>query len=245
MSDRIPQSSADFFGYTKKVHLTLIAAPEVVAIPIQENNEPLVDIMDNNELVFDEVYNQPHIGSLVRRAVLKKLLAAQRSLPSGLQIQIREGYRPLEVQKNYWDEYCAKLETKYPTWSQEQIRDEAMRFVAPPDIVPPHTTGGAVDLTLVHMLGASLYMGKSIYKGKSLDMGTDMNDEEASLNKASYTANPNISTEARKNRDLLVKAMTGVGFINYPTEWWHWSYGDRYWAHQTKSAHAIYGTVLR
>jgi D-alanyl-D-alanine dipeptidase len=24
--------------------------------------------------------------------------------------------------------------------------------------------------------------------------------------------------------------MCGAGFVNYPPEWWHWSYGDKYWA---------------
>jgi D-alanyl-D-alanine dipeptidase len=28
---------------------------------------------------------------------------------------------------------------------------------------------------------------------------------------------------------------------NYPTEWWHWSSGDRYWALITKADNAIYG----
>jgi D-alanyl-D-alanine dipeptidase len=38
---------------------------------------------------------------------------------------------------------------------------------------------------------------------------------------------------------LLVTAMTSVGFVNYAHEWWHYSYGDRYWAYATDSA-AIY-----
>jgi len=29
--------------------------------------------------------------------------------------------------------------------------------------------------------------------------------------------------------------------VNYPTEWWHWSYGDRYWAFVTGAPHALYG----
>ena len=35
----------------------------------------------------------------------------------------------------------------------------------------------------------------------------------------------------------------GAGLVNYPTEWWHWSYGDRYWALVTGAAHALYGPV--
>jgi D-alanyl-D-alanine dipeptidase len=30
-----------------------------------------------------------------------------------------------------------------------------------------------------------------------------------------------------------------------PTEWWHWSYGDRYWAMASGRGSAIYGPVTR
>jgi hypothetical protein len=39
-----------------------------------------------------------------------------------------------------------------------------------------------------------------------------------------------LSRSARRNRDLLAEVMVGAGFVNYPTEWWHWSFGDRCWA---------------
>ena len=35
----------------------------------------------------------------------------------------------------------------------------------------------------------------------------------------------------------------GAGLVNYPTEWWHWSYGDRYWALLTGAPAALYGPV--
>ena len=52
-----------------------------------------------------------------------------------------------------------------------------------------------------------------------------------------------LSDEARHNRDLLARAMGGAGFVNYPTEWWHWSYGDRYWALISNADRAVYGPV--
>jgi D-alanyl-D-alanine dipeptidase len=33
-----------------------------------------------------------------------------------------------------------------------------------------------------------------------------------------------------------------VDFINYPGEWWHWSYGDKYWAF-IKGKDAIYNQI--
>ena len=38
------------------------------------------------------------------------------------------------------------------------------------------------------------------------------------------------------------RAMHGAGFVNYPHEWWHWSYGDRFWGCMTGRA-AIYDSV--
>ncbi len=35
--------------------------------------------------------------------------------------------------------------------------------------------------------------------------------------------------------------LTAAGLVNYPTEWWHWSFGDRYWALATGKAAALYG----
>jgi D-alanyl-D-alanine dipeptidase len=37
--------------------------------------------------------------------------------------------------------------------------------------------------------------------------------------------------------------LDGAGLVNYPTEWWHWSFGDRYWALTTGAAAAVYGPL--
>jgi D-alanyl-D-alanine dipeptidase len=58
---------------------------------------------------------------------------------------------------------------------------------------------------------------------------------------ACYTRAGNISEEARAHREILGAALTSAGMVNYPTEWWHWSYGDRYWALETGAAAARYG----
>jgi zinc D-Ala-D-Ala dipeptidase len=35
--------------------------------------------------------------------------------------------------------------------------------------------------------------------------------------------------------------LADIGYINYPAEWWHWSYGERYWAFQASHDSALYG----
>jgi D-alanyl-D-alanine dipeptidase len=41
---------------------------------------------------------------------------------------------------------------------------------------------------------------------------------------------PKILIEAQHNRNLMSAALAAVGFVNYPTEYWQWSFGDIYWA---------------
>ncbi|WUE06618.1 hypothetical protein OHA25_56745 [Nonomuraea sp. NBC_00507] len=42
-----------------------------------------------------------------------------------------------------------------------------------------------------------------------------------------YTDSTAISAEARSNRRILGNALASAGFVNYPTEWSHWSFGER------------------
>jgi zinc D-Ala-D-Ala dipeptidase len=37
--------------------------------------------------------------------------------------------------------------------------------------------------------------------------------------------------------------MEESGFVCYPSEWWHWSYGDKYWAFLTNNESALYSPV--
>jgi D-alanyl-D-alanine dipeptidase len=48
---------------------------------------------------------------------------------------------------------------------------------------------------------------------------------------------------ARGHRHTLGTALSRAGLINLPTAWWHWSFGDPYWAPVTGARAAIYGPV--
>jgi zinc D-Ala-D-Ala dipeptidase len=52
-----------------------------------------------------------------------------------------------------------------------------------------------------------------------------------------------LSETAWGNRELLRRAMGGAGFTNYPSEWWHWSYGDQGWAYRGGHFRALYGAI--
>ncbi len=130
------------------------------------------------------------------------------------------------------------MQNLYPEWSHDQIFEETTKLVSPvinrdgtPN-VPPHSTGGAVDVYLIHETGQLVDMG--------IEVKDWMEDKDGAL---SQTDSHHISAKAQLYRNIMSKALSSVGFINYATEYWHWSYGDRYWAHLTGQSHAIYGTV--
>jgi zinc D-Ala-D-Ala dipeptidase len=214
------------------VDVTLIADPRVVAIPIRDCGEPLVDLRDVGCLAFDtRKRDVEELWLHARSGIAERLRRAQENFPSGLRILAIEAFRPLELQRRYFDEYLKRLQNDHPDWDPATARAGASRYVAPPDIVPPHSTGGAVDVTLVDA------------DGHELDLGTEVNASPEASEGACFTAAANISHVARSNRALLVRVLTAAGFVNYATEWWHWSYGDRYWAFRTGHDHAIYGTA--
>jgi zinc D-Ala-D-Ala dipeptidase len=211
----------------------LISDPRVLQIAIQECGEEIVDIetMIPDMKVSDRHSdNNPYLNK-IRKTVAEKLLIASQSLPKGYQFMLTEGFRPISVQKMIFESYSKKLGTLYPNWSSAKIKIEATKYVAPPDTVPPHSTGGAFDITILDG------------DGNELDMGTEVDDKPHKTENRTYTASTKISAKARANRNLLIKILSEAGFANYDTEWWHWSYGDRYWAHKTKKAFALYHSV--
>jgi D-alanyl-D-alanine dipeptidase len=110
------------------------------------------------------------------------------------------------------------------------LHELTSRFVAPVEVAP-HVAGAAVDLTLVTA------------DGTELDMGTEVDATPEVSDGACYFAAGNISAAARENRTTLARVLGGAGLVNYPTEWWHWSYGDRYWALMTGAEAARHGPV--
>jgi zinc D-Ala-D-Ala dipeptidase len=214
----------------------LIADPKVLAIPIQESGEPLVDLLKAfPSLSVDKSRSQVQkiSGNIsrVRQSVAERLVRAQSRLPKGFRLRVKEGHRPLDVQEAIFEKHLKRVLERFPELDLERAKIEASRWVAPPNEVPPHSTGGAIDLTLMDS------------SGQELDLGTEFNASPIDGENLISTLSMQISGTARLNRKLLIDAMVSAGFVNYPTEWWHWSFGDRYWAYWMKEKFALYGSV--
>jgi len=211
--------------------ILLISDERVAAVPVLDCGEILRDLRDIPALrVGQRLVNADVADAHVRTGVADRLVAAQTLLPRGLRLLVVEGYRPLALQQRLFAEYSAQLATDHPEWTMGQVRMAASQHVAPPELAP-HVAGAAVTLTLCTDDGAELPMGTSV------DAGLAKNA------RALVTASTIISPEERANRSVLSGAMAAVELVNYPTLWWHWSYGDRYWAHVTGRPSARYGPV--
>lgn len=209
----------------------LISDPKVQALAVQENNEPLVDVRELGIKIRPQQLVPYEGRSLVRKTVAEKLLFAQSYLPFGVEFYFSEGLRPLKVQQHIYQDYYQHLAKKHPDWDQVQLQQETSKFIAPPEGVPPHSTGGAFDLTLINA------------EGEELDMGSGLDEMPDNNENRNFTFAANISAIGKTNRALLCYVLSAAGFINYPTEWWHWSYGDKYWAYYARAEYALYGSI--
>ncbi|WP_242891177.1 M15 family metallopeptidase [Actinomadura litoris] len=209
--------------------IILMADARVAGVPVCECGEPLVDVREF--LLVDRRSQDDSDGYFyLRRGVFERLRQAEAALPLGMRFLVVEGYRPLAVQRRYFDDYARGLRVEHGDWTDGQVRAAASRFVSPVEIAP-HSAGAAVDLTLVDD------------GGSKLDLGTPMNASPEESGGRCYTAASGIGDAARELREVMGAALASAGLVNYPTEWWHWSFGDRYWALITGAERACYAAL--
>ncbi|MFM0158666.1 M15 family metallopeptidase [Paraburkholderia sediminicola] len=212
-----------------------LADPRIRNIELEESAAPFVDLASFSPLISVDV-SRKLISSRsdyflwVREPVAARLLKASEALPDRFRLLVTEGYRPLAQQRASFARHAAELRDAHPKLDDDAIFDRASTYIAPPDVAT-HPTGAAVDLMLVNR------------DGSAADMGSVLNANDAESSGCCYTGSRFISRTAAVNRHVLECAMTSAGFVNYPSEWWHWSYGDRYWAAVIGQPNAFFGPV--
>lgn len=214
--------------------------PSTNNIILKEFDEKFVDIYtySNGEIKVDMQYAKAKIPSAiqtayVRETVAQKLMEAKKMLPKGFTFEIFDAWRPYEVQLGLFDNYRKEIINHATvTMTDEELIKKVCEFVSFPDkskqVSYVHSTGGAVDITILDS------------NGNKLNMGTSFDD----FSEKSYTAwyEQNKSDELiRNNRRLLHNVLCECGFTNYPAEWWHYDFGDSFWAFYTQKE-AIYSS---
>lgn len=200
-------------------------------VPIVECGEPLVDFLKlSSRIVLGKSRWQYTRAHLLRETVANKLARAAESLPAGYMLAVIEGWRPPHIQRRMYAAAWARWREAHPDWSDLALRRLVNRFTAPPNakVPPPHSTGGALDVMLAGPDGVEL----------------DHMSPFPPRDRHGYPSDTKrLSSEARRNRDILAAALVSSGITNYPSEYWHWSYGDQGWAYRGGHPHAIYGPV--
>ena len=210
-----------------------IPFPNTAGIQIIATDDPLICISEcmQDAFLFQPCYFEQGIDGAtdkiyVRKTVAQMLLQASQNLPEGYQLKILDAWRPPAVQKalfdNYYNILCNAPENA--SKSKEELLEMAMQFVSYPSEDPKspfvHATGGAVDLTIVDE------------NGKELDMGTVFDDFSEVAHTDYFESSTSICI--RNNRRMLYNAMIAAGFTNFTSEWWHYDFGDRFWAAMTR-----------
>ena len=194
---------------------------------VHECYDPLVDFLPHKHIIFnDETLEQPN---LIRKNVLFKLYRIADRLPNGMNLLILQTYRSKSKMNEAWEKTINEITADNPGIGRyEAIKLAKFKTEDPKNSIGGHVTGGAVDVALCDD------------NGVMLDFGTKFHEH----NDKTETKNKYITKAQAKNRKTLVRIMRREGFINFPAEWWHFSYGDRAWAAYKGRRHGgIYGSA--
>ncbi len=222
-------------------------------IPILDNKEDLVAIPSYFKFFsphpyynLGAPYNKEKGIWKLREEVVKRLIKVNEYLKSrnnSFSLLIYDSWRPIEVQEFMFNRAfileCKRLDIDASVQDMERyplIKKKVEQFWAYPSYdkksPPPHSTGGALDITLADKYGNILDMGSNIDQmdEKSIpDFYKKIEKEEATI--------------FNSRRNLLKEIMLEFEFVQHPNEWWHFSFGDQLWAWKKKKANALYGGI--
>ena len=203
-----------------------------MTIKLKDNGEKLVDVKKycaGAMIALGWRRMKREKTAYLRLTVAKMLRQAQQNLPPGMNFIINDAWRPAFAQAKIYFRFIKTFSKHYPNWSQKKVIREIEKYVAPwkGRGVSGHMTGGAIDLRLIDRSGRKI----------------PMKSRKLSYQENALSAQKKLPSHIRKNRQILFTAMRKAGFSNYPKEYWHWSYGDYYWAKRNNKAAAFYCPV--
>lgn len=190
---------------------------DVTKVELKENDEKLVPMNGVREDVlvsYSKAFKNNTTGSI--EEVLVRETVKEKLIEAGENLP--RGYKLV-----IW-------ETFTPRALQEHLRNVKLEDIS----MLPHMTGAGIDVSLADE------------SGNVLDMGTDLSDDAPQNKETLHFENKEELTEQeeiyRERRRILFDAMSSAGFTNNPTKWFHWDYGNLWWA-ELKGEKAFYGAI--
>jgi len=173
-----------------------------------ENNmyKELIYATDNN-FVGKSVYPKD-MPLIINKIIWEKLIKINEELKEhGLCLKIYDAYRPIEIQKIFWEDF----------YNNHGYYDETL--VANPNKYGTHNiTINAVDIFIVNL------------DGSNVELPCEFDDFTGKAN----IYFDDCSDKAKENRDLLIYTARKHGLIVNNDEWWHFydnrlkEYGMKY-----------------
>ena len=144
---------------------------------------------------------------------------------------MRDALRTEAIVRALYKLYVSRLRSEKPWLSDWELDLQIRHLLAMPDdpVPPGHMTGGAVDVILGDVDGVRVDL--------------EVPAKQIPRRQQAPTDCPGLPAVIVARRRALCSAMTSQGFHNYFKEYWHFSYGDGYWAVRRKSKVAIYGVA--
>lgn len=200
-------------------------------INIKECNEPLVDIKKlcpNIKIDLGKWRMKKGEIAYLRKTVAKMICRAEKKLPKGMTFIIGDAWRPQYIQVEIMKCFIKRFSKKYPKWPKNKIVKEVRKYVHPSSgkYASGHMTGGAVDLRLWS-------------NGKKIPMKSS----KLTYQENAKSFQPKLPLYIQKNRNIMFTVLKKVGLFNYSKEYWHWSYGDIWWAKNNKKKTVIYEVI--
>ena len=209
----------------------LLNKKRCLSIPILDDGSPLISLKNAGLNLIFEPSIQKDYAYLVRAAIAEKIGRISEALnKQDKTLIIRSAWRSFDHQRLIWDNKIEFMKRIHPHMSLNEIENEVSYFIAP-ETKSMHATGGAID-ALIYDRKRESVMDFGTNKGLNID-----------LNKKCYPYHPDISTEAKENRKLLIDLFLQENFVVDIKEYWHFDYGNVIWALGKNKRHAIYDVV--
>jgi len=211
--------------------------PALEQVVLRESDEPLLHLKEHLDprIAIDlaelpiELTKEEHSGRFyLRKGIIERLNRVQASLPDEFRLCVRDPLRTEDIVWKLHRAYVANVMKEQDV--DERTADLYVRnILALPDdpVTPGHMTGGAIDVVLLHADGSRAQMV--------------IDYEVIPRKKQMFTDCSGLPEHVVYHRQLLKTHMEGEGFMNYFREYWHYSFGDSYWAVRRKEKVAHYG----